>query len=102
MEGAVIDFTKRRSDWIGGGVPCAAVTLFKGWRLAAGKGVLLTVRIFLYCTPKRTGSGRASAIGKLSGVQLEDKPPINWMTICQERYGRALRGCSLGDGLVPK
>src|SRR5260370_13681484 len=96
VEGAVVHLVERGSDGVCRCIACTIASLFKGRILTASKNELLAERlVVLHFAAKQACSLCYSATArKGSGIELKNKPPVDWMSFCQQRLGSAvLRVC---------
>src|SRR5207248_3974105 len=84
-----------RPDRVVGSIAQAVATLLKRMILTAREDKLLAVlRVILHVTTERAGSHCCgTAFRKASGVELENKPPINGMPSGKKWYGCARNTC---------
>src|ERR1035438_1269404 len=82
---ALVNLIERRAERIGGGIAGTSATLFQRAVLAAGKSELLAeILVFLYRPAEQARPlGGTSARGERLGIELEDEPPVDGLTIGQ-------------------
>src|SRR5579864_6089508 len=97
---AVVDLIEGRADRIGGGVTGTSATRLQRRRLAAGKDVLLAGQLVILHRAAELAAwlGARGASGERGGVELEDQPPGNGMSLGQQGRGAAARRSATAAG----